>query len=345
MASLSGLWYLAGVSKELRRGEMIRRILFNEAIVFGRMKDDAAFAYVDICPHRGAPLSAGCVSDKGIECPYHGWRFSSGDGQCLDAPALPNSAERISGLHLQKRHIAERNGLIWIYKGALASDGSFVTEPPDLGLDPALVPRTKTILTVECSFDEAVIGLVDPAHTPTVHQQWWWRKGSGRALKKKSFEPTALGFRMPPHEPSSNSKIYKLLGGAPTTEIEFRLPGLRFEWIRTKKRLVFGLTAMTPGEKGHVRINHIMFWDSMVFTLMTPIAQKMSDDFFGQDRAILEAQHLNLARGHHRPLFLGDADVPAQWYCQLKKAWSDQSNAPISPFENPLKAATLEWRT
>ena len=335
---LVGLWYLAAHAGEIAPGKMIRRILFEEPLVLGRTQDGAVFAFVDVCPHRGAPLSEGCLAGDAVECPYHSWRFAVDTGACVEVPALPTPEERSKNIGLKKRHLEERNDLLWLYHG----DGEMPKEPPpNLGIDPAIRPKTKTCLTVTCDFDEAVIGLVDPAHTPTVHQQWWWRKGAARALKTKNFEPTARGFRMPPHPPSSNSRIYKMLGGAPTTEIEFRLPGLRLEWIRNDKRLVFGFTAMTPGDKGQVRINHFIFWDSALFNLVTPLAQKMSNDFFGQDKAILEAQHKNLSRDAHRPLFLGDPDVPAQWYCQLKKAWAEQGHG----FENPLSAATLKWRT
>ena len=35
------------------------------------------------------------------------------------------------------------------------------------------------------------------------------------------------------HEPSKNSRAYAILGGEPLTEITFRLPGLRWEHVRS----------------------------------------------------------------------------------------------------------------
>ena len=32
------------------------------------------------CPHRGAPLSAGCISDGKLICYWHGWEFQLSDG-------------------------------------------------------------------------------------------------------------------------------------------------------------------------------------------------------------------------------------------------------------------------
>lgn len=44
----------------------------------------------DVCPHRGAPLSQGWVSEiKGhdcVVCPYHGWAFDE-EGVLRDVPA------------------------------------------------------------------------------------------------------------------------------------------------------------------------------------------------------------------------------------------------------------------
>lgn len=341
---LDGLWYLAGLSSELKRGAMARRILFDDPVVLGRTTADALFALRDVCPHRAAPLSAGrlCEGEAGvlIECPYHAWRFAVGDGRCAEIPALvSDDARDISKIATRAFHVAEANGLVWIYRG----DGAPETPAPDIGVAEGATPKTVTIVESEGPFDEAVIGLVDPAHTPTVHQQWWWRKGAARQDKEKRFEPTPLGFRMPPHAPSSNSRIYKLLGGAPTTEIEFRLPALRLEHIRVGARAVTGMTAMTPAERGKTRIVHAIFWNSALFDLIRPLAQSMSDGFLAQDGAILSAQDQNLSRLDHRALYVGDADEPAKWYLKLKRAWG--SRAETDGFRHPLEAQRLRWRT
>lgn len=335
---LQGLWYVALPSRQVRPGQMVRQTFFAEELVFGRTKQGVLFCYIDRCPHRGAPLSAGqFCADGSIQCPYHGWRFSNDNGRCIEVPALPDRLDDISGIYLKKKFVHEENSLIWLYHGAGEPD----VKPPDIGVDAQAIPKTTTILDVACDFDEAVIGLVDPAHTPTVHRQWWWRQGAARKVKTKQFEPTDLGFRMPAHRPSSNSRIYKMLGGTPTTEIEFRLPGIRLEWIRQGASTILGLTAMTPIEKNNVRINHFIFWDRKMLNLVTPFVQRMANNFIGQDGAILIEQNKNLSRAPHRSLYLGHPDMPAQWYFKLKKAWAGEEES----FVNPLSAATLQWKT
>lgn len=42
----------------------------------------------DICPHAGASLSGGHVSDGCVVCPWHGWPFDVHQGHCPDNPAV-----------------------------------------------------------------------------------------------------------------------------------------------------------------------------------------------------------------------------------------------------------------
>ena len=321
---------------------MVRRILFNTPIVLGRTKAGEVFALRDVCPHRGAPLSEGRIVDAAggcVECPYHGWRFRTGDGACEQIPALSASDEFDgASISVQRFHLHEANGLVWIYHG----EGT-PSPTPEIGLSEAYKPKSITVVNANGPYDEAVIGLVDPAHTPFVHKQWWWREGKERQEKVKQFEPTALGFRMPPHRPSSNSRIYSFLGGTPTTEIEFRLPGLRLETIRNDKHTILGLTAITPGDANENIITHMLFWDMALLTALTPIINDMAESFLNQDGAILNAQNKNLSRAPHRPLYAGEPDAPAQWYYKLKRSWTERDMD--EGFINPLSSETLHWRT
>ena len=76
------IWYFAGLSRDVARGKMARIEIAGEPITLGRNEDGSLFALRDICPHRAAPLSKGCIKDNTVECPYHGWRFGIDDGAC-----------------------------------------------------------------------------------------------------------------------------------------------------------------------------------------------------------------------------------------------------------------------
>lgn len=53
-------------------------VLFNDG---GRIT-----AAADVCPHKGAPLSAGEFCDGVVMCPLHGWEFDVATGECLSMP-------------------------------------------------------------------------------------------------------------------------------------------------------------------------------------------------------------------------------------------------------------------
>ncbi len=98
---------------------------------------------------------------------------------------------------------------------------------PELPKFSAKFRSAHLVAELPCNVDHGIIGLMDPAHGPFVHQAWWWRSRASIHEKTKHFEPIPEGFRMSAHAPSGNSAPYKLLGvyGEPiTTTIDFVLP-------------------------------------------------------------------------------------------------------------------------
>jgi len=226
------IWYFAGLSADVRTGALIRRVIAGEPITLGRKRDGSVFALRDICPHRAAPLSQGRI--------------------------IENPTQKIKVRHFP---VQENGSLIWVY---IAADKRFAGRPP---IEPphfpmaARMPVMNDALTLNCHVDHAVIGLMDPAHGPYVHRQWWWRSEHSVHEKTKAFEPRDRGFAMAAHTPSSNSFAYKLLGGKPVTEITFRLPGIRTEDIKVGKKTLLSFTAVTPIDENHTEIRQIFFTD------------------------------------------------------------------------------------
>ncbi len=46
-----------------------------------RTADDAVFALLDRCPHKGGPLSQGIVFGNKVACPLHNWTIALDSGQ------------------------------------------------------------------------------------------------------------------------------------------------------------------------------------------------------------------------------------------------------------------------
>jgi phenylpropionate dioxygenase-like ring-hydroxylating dioxygenase large terminal subunit len=345
---LYGLWYFAAVGAELKPGRLKRYEILGEPVLLGRTHGGEAYALRDICPHRAAPLSAGRLAKDGdeavVECPYHGWTFRTRDGACTRVPSMVDGQDFDPGrIRVRSYPVAESQGLVWIFMAegprAPGPDGPPPRFEGVVGRAPRLVER----MDFESHLDHAVVGLMDPAHGPYVHQQWWWRTSASQHEKAKRFEPRDLGFAMVRHAPSSNSFAYKVLGGKPETEISFRLPAVRWEHVIVGKRQVLALTCLTPITESRTRITQVIWSDHPAFGLLGPFIRAAARRFLAQDGGMVNLQNMGL-KYDPALIWVDDADRQAKWYQQLKKAWA-VSRASGQPFVNPVEPATLRWRS
>lgn len=342
-------WYFAALASDLKPGKLARYEMLGEPVLLGRSPQGRLFALKDICPHRAAPLSAGRFHDEpgggeSVECPYHGWRFGA-DGGCTAIPSLVDEqAFELGRIRVRRYPVAESQGLVFVWIGADARgeaepDGPPPVFPGVVGGAPKLVDR----MVFDSHIDHAVVGLMDPAHGPYVHQQWWWRSAKSQHAKAKRFEPREAGFAMVRHEPSKNSRAYAVLGGEPLTEITFRLPGLRWEHVTVGKRQVLSLTCLTPLNANQTRITQIIWSDHPAFLLLRPFIAAAARAFLRQDGAMVSLQNEGL-RYDPSLLWIDDADRQAKWYQQLKREWQ-ASRREGRPFRNPVEPATLRWKS
>ncbi|MCA3696010.1 aromatic ring-hydroxylating dioxygenase subunit alpha [Aquidulcibacter sp.] len=343
-------WYFAATSAELKAGKQFRRMIVGEPVLLGRTAKGEVLAIRDVCPHRAVPLSAGRqVETNGqatIECPYHGWRFG-GDGVCKLMPSLvegqPYDPAKVK---VRRYPHAERNGLVFIYVSSDPRfDGTPDLPPPDFGIK-ADKPKFVVSRVFEAHMDNAVVGLMDPAHVPFVHNQWWWRPPSvGLKLKEKQFEPRLYGWAIARHAPSSNSLAYRLLfGEGVTTEIVFMVPGFRWEVVENDKSQFFTLTCLTPIDGKSTLITQISYWTrAPLLDLIKPILIPAAREFLDQDGRMVDLQNKGLpfTKGM---LWIDDIDVQAKWYNKLKREWA-QSRAEGRPFSNPIRPQSLKWRS
>src|SRR5476649_2538254 len=65
---------------------------------------DGLFALDNFCPHRGAPLHDGHVTDGYVTCPWHQWQFQLNDGVCKNIP----------GVKTKTYPVEVRDGAIWV---------------------------------------------------------------------------------------------------------------------------------------------------------------------------------------------------------------------------------------
>jgi phenylpropionate dioxygenase-like ring-hydroxylating dioxygenase large terminal subunit len=341
---LRNLWYYALPSTQLKIGKMKAKLLLGEPVLFCRDNNGKAFAIRDICPHRAMPLSYGKFDGKEVECCYHGWRFDR-SGACTHIPALVGGEGIEPGKILVRDYqISETQGGIWIYMDDAKHKPTSIPSVPHLpDVDENARPAITEIMRFPCYIDHAVVGLMDPAHGPFVHTSWWWRSRKSIHEKEKPFGPSPLGFTMHRHKPSSNSFAYKILGGAPETEIAFQLPGVRIEHIKAGKHNVVGLTCVTPIKDNETEITHLIYANTTWLRALSPIIRPFVRRFLAQDRDVVVKQQDGL-RYEQNLMLIRDADTPARWYQQMKTEFI-RAQTEGRAFVNPVKDTVLKWRS
>lgn len=347
-APLFGFWYPAVSASQVRPGKMKAQILLGLPLVLCRNRQGQPFAFRDICPHRGMPLSFGRFDGDRLECSYHGWQFDM-SGQCRHIPAL------VEGDTLQPEKIGattylcqERDGYLWVYVPDAHAANAAVPDVPSLPLYSDQYTRLQISTMLKCSVDDGIVGLMDPAHGPFVHQSWFWRSRDSIHEKAKEFEPIPQGFRMKAHTPSRNSAIYKVLGlygESVSTTIEFMLPNLRYEIIRCGPYWFSSRATVTPVTDNECRIDFCAAWNVFRWVpLSKTIFRLIARHFLNQDKHVMEQQAVGL---RYKPalMLIDDADTPAKWYYKLKAAHlASRRNG--TAFEHPLKGpVTLRWRS
>ncbi|MBX6318295.1 Rieske (2Fe-2S) protein [Pigmentiphaga sp.] len=117
-------WCAVAASRDVPVQSVIPVMLEELSLAVWRSSDGSIHAWHDRCPHRGMRLSMGDVAEKGLVCPYHGWRFG-GDAQCNFIPAHPGGTPPAAA-RVRPYPAVERNGYIWVAR----QDTS--VEPPSL---------------------------------------------------------------------------------------------------------------------------------------------------------------------------------------------------------------------
>ena len=134
-----------------------------------------------------------------------------------------------------------------------------------------------------------------------------------------------------------------MLGGDRTTEISFQLPSTRVEHIKAGTSEIVGLTTCTPLSDTETEVTQTFYWNLSWMAPLKPLAQLVARTFLGQDRKIVTDQMEGL-KYNPRMMLIQDADTPAIWYFRLKREWAS-ALADRREFTNPVKPATLRWRS
>ncbi|MFD0619817.1 Rieske 2Fe-2S domain-containing protein [Paenibacillus sp. GCM10027629] len=104
-------WLVACRTDELQE-KPLGVMLMGERVVLFR-NEEGVHAFKDLCIHRGAKLSLGCVRDGNLVCPYHAWEYD-GSGACVKIPQLPADRAIPGKARAYKYACKEEYGLVWV---------------------------------------------------------------------------------------------------------------------------------------------------------------------------------------------------------------------------------------
>ncbi len=124
----------------------------------------AAYAFDDLCVHRGTALSLGSVRGDELVCAYHGWRYGAG-GACTFIPQLPDPTRVPARARATVHRCRERYGLVWV---ALEEPRWPLPEVPELE-DPAWRVVPTGPFAWRCEASRQVENFTDFGHFAFVH--------------------------------------------------------------------------------------------------------------------------------------------------------------------------------
>jgi len=302
VVSLPKHWFIACRSDELRRKPLARTIQGTPLVLFRDCHGKAA-CFLDRCPHRNVPLSAGSVHEGELQCGYHGWRFD-GAGVCRAVPSLmgqPDAKARRATTYA----VEESDGFVWTYSSPSVEPSTRPFRFP--ALDDPNYHSVRRSFTVKSTLLCALENALDVPHTAYLHSGLF----RGGKKKKNAIEVAVRRLELgveaeyigEPRPPGLAGRLLAPGGGVVQHFDRFLLPSIAQVEYRLGQRSHLLLTsAMTP-----VRDFETTIWAVATFLLplpiflvkavLTPIATRI----FGQDARILALQTQALERfgGEH----------------------------------------------
>jgi phthalate 4,5-dioxygenase len=161
-------WLPALLARELPAPDCppVRLQLLGERMIAIRDSDGRLGAMDEFCAHRGVSLWFGRNEEKGLRCPYHGWKYDV-TGQCVEIPSEPEDSHYCSRVKLKSYPLIERGGVIWIYMGPPE------LQPPAPEWEFATVPLEQSFTSKriqECNWLQALEGGIDSSHVSFLHR-------------------------------------------------------------------------------------------------------------------------------------------------------------------------------
>ena len=107
---LRRIWFPVARVEDVERRPVAAKILDTELVCY--RVDGITTVAQGRCPHRGMALWKGAIRDSRLECPYHGWLFDAGTGNCSEIPSLAEPGG-LPNVALRTFPATEAYGHVW----------------------------------------------------------------------------------------------------------------------------------------------------------------------------------------------------------------------------------------
>ena len=166
--ALRAAWHPVARSEEVGGEPVAARLLGDDWVIVRLPQREGGTrlaAFVDRCPHRFAPLSAGTVEGESLRCAYHGWCFEA-SGACTAIPSLGDQERLPSRARVTTAaEVAERHGMIFLAPDRPRTDLLQVPEADD----PEFMHGTLEPIRARVGAGLMLDNFLDIAHFPFVH--------------------------------------------------------------------------------------------------------------------------------------------------------------------------------
>ena len=316
MTYVRNAWYVACWSHDLAPEKPHAMTIMDEAIVLWRTSSGAIHALEDRCVHRHAPLSLGRCEGERLRCMYHGLLFES-DGRVAEIPGQDTIPP---GARVRRYAVVERHSWVWVWMGdADAAEPDFI--PPAVGLDDPDYVLGHGLLDYAAEARLINDNLLDFSHLTFVHAESF---GSGPqfAATPARFETLERGIRYArwtentvgsvsrkSKEPMDNYMTYDFLipgvllmtGGVFPLGTAKALDHGPPDLSQAVSGVTFTSQAVTPMTKDTAR--YFFSWGphrKHGGEQMRDMLMEIAGRAFAEDKAMIEAQHRNIARAPDR---------------------------------------------
>ncbi len=174
---LKGLWYVVAKSSDLKTSKVLAVRALGRELALWRDSRGKIGCVEDFCPHRGARLSAGRVTDGHIACNYHGVQLDA-NGVVAKVPALPNCI--LEGRKaIDAFSVFEAHDAIFAY---FPSADRPRADPPTLPFELTGGDYSSFLTTSvwRCNYRYALENVADPMHGPYLHGDTFTLSGGAK---------------------------------------------------------------------------------------------------------------------------------------------------------------------